>query len=72
MTIQLTPQQQQMLDNHEGQLPRVVDPRTNAAYVLVPEEDYNEIREVLEEDRLRHAIGAVALRNAIGRMEAEP
>ncbi len=40
MDIQLTPQQQQALDNQEYRPLRVIDPRTNTAYVLVPEVDY--------------------------------
>ena len=35
-TIQLIPEQQRVLD--EADLVRAVDPRTNASYVLVPEE----------------------------------
>lgn len=39
MSIQLTPQQQQALDIQETSLPRVIDPRTNTAYVLIRETD---------------------------------
>ena len=52
MSIQLTPQQQQALDAQGGGHPRpVIDPRTNAAYVLVPEGDYDAVRELLDEER---------------------
>lgn len=69
MSIQLTPQQQQALDAQGGgHPPRVIDPRTNAAYVLVPEGDYDAVREHLEEEQRQRAIRAVALRNAAGRM----
>jgi hypothetical protein len=71
MSIQLTPQQLQALDCEQGELPRVIDPRTNAAYVLVSEADYEAAREVLEDERRQHAIRAVALRNAVGRLEEE-
>lgn len=55
MSIELTEQQQQALDTvHDGP-PRLVDPRTNAAYVLVPAEEYENIREILEEERRRKA-----------------
>ena len=67
MSIQLTPQQQQALDIQETSLPRVVDPRTNTAYVLVREADYAAIQELLEEEH-QQEIHAVALRNAAGRM----
>ena len=73
MSIPLTPQQQQALDSPSGGYPpRVVDPRTNAAYVLVPEADYDLVREVLEDERRQRAIRAVALRNAAGRMDNAP
>jgi len=72
MTIQLTPQQQQALDEGAGQPPRVIDPRTNSAYVLVPEADYDAVREVLEDERRQREIRAVALRNAAGRMDDAP
>ncbi len=72
MGIQLTPQQQQALDTQETSLPRVIDPRTNTAYVLVREADYAVIRELLEEEELQQEIHAVALRNAAGRMNEVP
>jgi hypothetical protein len=72
MDIQLTPQQQQTLDTQAEGLPRVIDPRTNSAYILVPETDYETIRELLDDERRQQAIHAVALRNAMGRMNEEP
>jgi hypothetical protein len=72
MSIQLTPEQQQDLDSQVCDAPRVIDPRTNAAYVLVPEADYEVVREVLEDERRRQAIHGVALRNAVGRMDEAP
>ena len=68
LSIQLTPQQQQALDTEGEELPRVIDPRTNAAYVLIPEGDYEAVREILEDERRQRAIRAVALRNAAGRV----
>ena len=47
MSIQLTPQQQQALDIQETGLPRIIDPRTNTAYVLIREADYTAIQELL-------------------------
>ena len=68
MSIQLTPQQQRALDVQENSLPRVIDPRTNTAYILIPEADYGAIQELLEEEKRLQEIHAVALRNAAGRM----
>jgi len=72
MSIQLTPQQQQALDTQKDSPPRVLDPRTNTTYVLVPEVDYEAFRELLEEERRQQAIHEVALRNAAGRMDEAP
>jgi hypothetical protein len=72
MSIELTPQQQQALDSKNESPPRVIDPRTNTTYILVPEVDHQSIRELLEEERRQQAIHAVALRNAAGRIDDIP
>jgi len=72
MSIQLTPQQQQALDAQEDSPLRVIDPRTNTTYILVPEVDYEAVQELLEDERRQQAIHAVALRNAAGRMDEAP
>ena len=72
MSIQLTPQQQQDLDTQKDKPPRVIDPRNNTTYILVPEMDYESIRELLEDERRQQAIHAVALRNAAGRINDTP
>jgi hypothetical protein len=72
MSIELTPQQQQALDTKEESPPRIIDPRTNTTYILVPEVDYESIREPLQEERRQQAIHAVALRNAAGRRDETP
>ena len=72
MSIQLTPQQQKALDAQEDSPPRVIDPRTNTTYILVPEVDYEAVRELLEDERRQQAIHAIALRNAAGRSEPPP
>jgi hypothetical protein len=69
MSIELTEPQQQALDAERG-VPRVVDPRTNAQYLLIPAEDYEAIREALDDDRRQRAIRRVGLRNAAGRIGA--
>ena len=72
MSIELTEQQQHALDTQTETPPRVIDPRSNAAYYLVPATDYETIRELLEEERQQRAIRATGLRNAAGRMGSEP
>ncbi len=72
MAIRLTEQQLHALDTTDAQPPQVVDPRTNAAYVLIPLTDYQAIREVFEDERRQRAIRAVALQNAGRRMDKVP
>lgn len=72
MDVQLTPQQQQALDSHPERPLRVIDPRTNSAYILVLERDYETMRELLYNERRQQAIHRVALHNAMGRMHEEP
>ena len=72
MSIELTREQQDALD-HQGRIPqRLVDPRTHTAYVLVPENEYEIMREILEDERREQAIHAVALRNAADRLDETP
>ncbi|HBI44978.1 MAG TPA: hypothetical protein DDY78_19300 [Planctomycetales bacterium] len=71
MSIELTDQQQHALDALGEDPARLVDPRTNAAYVLLPVELYESIREILEDDKQQKAIRSVGLRNAVGRMNEE-
>jgi hypothetical protein len=71
MTLELTEQQQHALDQHPERPARIIDPRTNAAYVLVRADEYENIRELLEEEQRQKAIHSVALRNALGRMNEE-
>jgi len=72
MSIALTPEQQNALDSHSDTLPRVRDPRTNTEYVLVPANEYEQVRETLEDERRQRAIRAVGLRNAAGRLLESP
>jgi hypothetical protein len=71
MRVELTEQQQQALDSEPEHPPRLVDPRTNTTYLLVRAEEYERIREALE-DQWRRGVHAVAMRNAMGRMDDEP
>jgi hypothetical protein len=69
MNIPLTPQQQHELDTRAGELPRVVDTRTNAVYVLLPEPEYEALRENLEKERRKQGILAAGPRNSPGRLD---
>jgi len=72
MAIRLTEQQQRALDSTEAEPPQVVDPRTNAAYVLIPLTEYEAVREIVEDERRQKAIRAVGLRNAARRVDEAP
>jgi hypothetical protein len=72
MPIELTEQQQQCLDAADELPPRVVDPRTRTAYVLISAREYETVREILEDETEQRAIRKVATRNAVGRMDEEP
>lgn len=50
MTIELTEEQHKALAGQTEEPKRVVDRQTGAAYVLVPAEDYERVREVLERE----------------------
>ena len=71
MTIQLTEQQQEVLDSSGSVPPQVVDPRTNSSYVLVPADEYETIREIIEDERRQEAIRAVALKSLARRMNED-
>lgn len=68
MTIELTPEQHKALAGQTEEPKRIIDRQTGATYVLVPAEDYERVREILEDDRQRKAISTVALQNAERRM----
>ena len=70
MSIELTEPQQRALDAESG-IPQVIDPRTNAHYVLVPVDEFESLRKTLDDERQQQALRRVGLRNAIGRMEEE-
>lgn len=72
MDVELTREQQEALDHDGGSPRRIVDPRTRTAYVLVPESEYDAMRELLVDERREQAIHAVALRNAATRLDEDP
>ncbi len=55
MPTPLTAEQQQALDAQPEVPLRVVDPRTNRTYVLLPAEDYERIKPLFEEDPITEA-----------------
>ena len=72
MIMQLTESFQQASDAQQDQPLRLVDPRTNITYVLLRAEDYENIREILEDEKRQKKIRTVGLRNAVGRMNEVP
>lgn len=48
--IELTEQQLQALENPEATPPRVVNPRTQETFVLLPIEEYEQLKEVGYDD----------------------
>jgi hypothetical protein len=72
MAIRLTEQQQRALDSSEAEPPQVVDPRTNAAYVLIPLTEYEAVREAVEDEKRQAQIRTVGLRNAARRLDDVP
>jgi hypothetical protein len=50
MSLELTAQQQQALEECQVYPPRVHNPRTNEAYVLIPAELFERVRAILEEE----------------------
>jgi len=67
MTIS-TPEQRQAVERAGEQPVEVVDPQTKAAYYHVRADLFQEMRELLDEERQREAIAKKAMRNAASRM----
>jgi hypothetical protein len=67
MSISLSPEQQQALDQSAGHLIYVTDPRTSAAYLLIPADQYESVREALEDERVQQAVRSTGMRNAVSR-----
>ena len=72
MSISLSPEQQQAIDQSPEHLLRLTDPRTSVAYVLMPADQYENVRDVLEDERLQQTVRRVALRNAAARAGEQP
>jgi hypothetical protein len=72
MNIDLSQEQQQAIDESPEHLLHLTDPRTSAAYVLMPADQYESICELLEDEREQRTIRRIALRNAVARAGEEP
>jgi hypothetical protein len=72
MSVALSQEQQQAIDQSPEHLLCLTDPRTSAAYVLMPAAQYESVRDVLEDERLQRTVRQVALRNAAARAGEEP
>ena len=66
----MTSEQHQAVEQAGGQPVPVLDPQTRTEYYLIRADLFEELSEILEEERQRHAIAEMAKRNAIGRAEA--
>ncbi len=68
MTI-MTSEQHRAVEQAGDQPVPVVDPQTRIEYYLVRADLFQEMSELLEEERQRHAIAQKAKRNAAARMD---
>lgn len=64
----LTAEQQQAVEQAGDQPVPIVDPQTRVTYYLVRADLFQELSELLEEERQREAIARKAKRNAAARM----
>jgi hypothetical protein len=67
MSIALSQEQQRAIDESPEHLLRVTDPRTSAAYVLMPADRYESVRDLLDDERLQRSVNRVARLNAAAR-----
>lgn len=70
MIIQLTDEQCQALDTDNERPHRIVDPKTQMTYLLIPAEEY--YREALEDQQIRTILDTFGIQGAIDRMADEP
>jgi hypothetical protein len=72
MSIILSQEQQQAIDESPEHLLRLTDPRTSVAYVLMPADEYESVRDVLEDERQQRSVRRAAARNAVARAGEQP
>ncbi|MDB5386073.1 MAG: hypothetical protein JWM11_1719 [Planctomycetaceae bacterium] len=68
MTIQLTDEQHRALDADSERPHRIVDPKTQITYLLIPADEY--YRDTLDNQQIRNIIKNYGMRGAIDRMNA--
>jgi len=64
--IELTEEQKQAVKN--GEAVRVAAPKLGEAVIVLRADLYEDVREIVEEERVRRLLASVAARNAAGRM----
>ena len=72
MSIALSQEQQQAIDESPKHLLHLTDPRTSVVYILMPADQYENVRDVLEDERLQHSVRSAAQRNAVARAGEQP
>jgi len=68
MRIELTPEQQQLLDQAGQQSVNVSDPRSSKEYVLVAADVYEQMLEVVEEEMDQRALRRAGARSLARRL----
>lgn len=68
MKIELTTDQQQQLDSASDRPVGVRDPRTQAEYVLLPTDEYEQMLEVIEDDLEQRALRRSAAKTLAKRL----
>jgi hypothetical protein len=68
MSIELTREQVERLKQGGGSPASVHDPRSNAQYVLLPREQYEQLLEVVEDDAEQRALRRAAARGLAARL----
>ena len=71
MPIVFTKEQQDQLDREAGRPPAVQDPRSNRSYVLVPEDQYQQMLQAIDDDSEQRGLRRAAARNLAKRLENE-
>jgi hypothetical protein len=71
MSIVLSQELQHAIDESPAHLLQLTDPRTSIAYILMPADQYESVRDVLEDERQQRSIRRTAAHNAPARAEEE-
>ena len=69
MSLVKTKEQQDQLDREIGHPPAVQDPRSNRNYILVPEDEYQQMLDVLDDDLEQRSLRRAAARSLSRRLE---